>query len=95
MSLEHQRVLSGFLYRLDLTADDERLNVLGKGGQRDTVLLDEAGLVGQLRSYLKWTSYHHGPLFRAKKNSQGSPLQSAAMADVELQAWQRKQHRFR
>ena len=59
---------------LDLTADDEHLNVLGKGGQRRTVLLDEAGLVGQLRSYLKWTGYRHGPLFRAEKNGRGGPL---------------------
>jgi integrase/recombinase XerD len=59
---------------LDLTADDERLNVLGKGGQRRTVLLDDAGLVGRLRSYLKWTGYRHGPLFRAAKNGRGGPL---------------------
>ena len=59
---------------LDLTADDERLNVLGKGGQRRTVLLDEVGLVGQLRLYLKWTGYRHGPLFRAEKNGRGGPL---------------------
>ena len=59
---------------LDLTPDDERLSVLGKGGRRRTVLLDEAGLVGQLRSYLKWSGYHHGPLFRAEKNGRGGPL---------------------
>jgi integrase/recombinase XerD len=59
---------------LDLTVDDERLHVLGKGGQRRTVLLDEAGLVGRLRSYLKRTGYRHGPLFRAEKNGRGGPL---------------------
>lgn len=59
---------------LDLTADDEHLNVLGKGGQRRTVLLDEARLVGQLRAYLKQTGYRHGPLFRAEKNGRGGPL---------------------
>ena len=45
---------------LDLTPDDEHLNVLGKGGQRRTVLLDDARLVGQLRAYLKQTGYRHG-----------------------------------
>ena len=40
---------------LDLTADDEHLNVLGKGGQRRTVLLDDSRLVGQLRAHLKQT----------------------------------------
>jgi integrase/recombinase XerD len=59
---------------LDLTADDEHLNVLGKGGQRRTVLLDDARLVGQLRAYLKQTGYHHGPLFRAEKNGRGGSL---------------------
>jgi integrase len=39
----------------DLTADDEHLNVLGKGGQRRTAPLDDARLVGQLRAYLKHT----------------------------------------
>ena len=59
---------------LDLTADDEHLNVLGKGGQRRTVLLDDAHLVRQLRAYLKQTGYRHGPLFRAEKNGRGGPL---------------------
>jgi integrase/recombinase XerD len=59
---------------LDLTADDEHLNVLGKGGQRRTVLLDDARLVRQLRAYLKQTGYRHGPLFRAEKNGRGGPL---------------------
>lgn len=59
---------------LDLTADDEHLNVLGKGGQRRTVLLDDVRLVGRLRAYLKQTGYRHGPLFRAEKNGRGGPL---------------------
>ena len=59
---------------LDLTADDEHLNVLGKGGRRRTVLLDDTRLVGQLRVYLRQTGYRHGPLFRAEKNGRGGPL---------------------
>jgi len=59
---------------VDLAADDEHLNVLGKGGQRRTVLLDDANLVRQLRAYLKHTGYRHGPLFRAEKNGRGGPL---------------------
>ena len=60
----------GHLEDLDLTADDEHLNVVGKGGQRRMVLLDDATLVRQLRTYLKQTGYRHGPLFRAEKNGQ-------------------------
>jgi integrase/recombinase XerD len=59
---------------LDLTADDEHLNVLGKGGQRRTILLDDVRLVGQLRAFLKQTGYRHGPLFRPQKNGRGGPL---------------------
>ena len=59
---------------LDLTTDDEHLNVLGKGGRRRTVLLDDARLVGQLRAYLRQTGYRHGPLFRAEKNGRGGHL---------------------
>jgi integrase/recombinase XerD len=72
--LRISEALGVHLEDLDLTADDEHLNVLGKGGQRRTVLLDDARLVGQLRSYLKQTGYRHGPLFRAEKNSRGGPL---------------------
>jgi site-specific recombinase XerD len=53
---------------LGTTADDEHLNVLGKCGERRTVLLDDARLVGKLRAYVKQTGYRRGPLFRAAKN---------------------------
>jgi len=59
---------------LDLTPDDERLSVLGKGGRRRTLLLDDPRLVAELRGYLKQTGYRHGPLFRAQKNGRGGPL---------------------
>lgn len=59
---------------LDLTADDERLSVLGKGGRRRTILLDDRRLVAELRGYLKHSGYRHGPLFRAAKNGHGGPL---------------------
>jgi integrase/recombinase XerD len=59
---------------LDLTPDDERLTVIGKGGRRRTVLLDDPALVTQLRAYLKQRRYQHGPLFRAEKNGRGGPL---------------------
>ena len=59
---------------LDLTVDDEHLHVLGKGGQRRTVLLDEPKLVRALRRYLKETPSRHGPLFRALKHGDGQPL---------------------
>ena len=72
--LRVSEALGVHLEDLDLTADDEHLSVLGKGGQRRTVLLDDANLVRQLRAYLKQTGYRHGPLFRAEKNSRGGPL---------------------
>jgi integrase/recombinase XerD len=59
---------------LDLTPDDERLSVLGKGGRRRTILLDDPRLVAELRGYLKQAGYRHGPLFRAAKNGSGGPL---------------------
>jgi integrase len=59
---------------LDLTPDDERLSVLGKGGRRRTLLLDDSRLVAELRGYLKATGYRHGPLFRAQRNGRGGPL---------------------
>ena len=59
---------------VDLTRDDERISVLGKGGRRRTVLLDDPALVKQLRKFLKETGYKHGPLFRAQKNGRGGPL---------------------
>ncbi len=59
---------------LDLTPDDERLRVLGKGGRRRTILLDDPALVRELRAYLVATKYKHGALFRAAKNGRGGPL---------------------
>lgn len=59
---------------LDLSTDDEHVTVLGKGDKPRTVLLDDARLVRQLRSFLKQTGYRHGPLFRAQKNGRGGPL---------------------
>lgn len=59
---------------LDLTRGDEHLTVLGKGGQRRTVLLDDPKLVNALRKYLRSLDYEHGPLFQAQKNGRGGPL---------------------
>ncbi len=66
--------LSLYVEDLDLTRDDEHLHVVGKGGRRRTVLLDDPGVVAQLHAYLKETGYRHGPLFRAEKNSRGGAL---------------------
>jgi Phage integrase family len=63
-----------YIEDLDLTSDDEHLIVVGKGGRRRTVLLDDSDLVAQLRAYLKQRKYTHGPLFRAEKNGRGGPL---------------------
>jgi len=66
--------LAVYVEDLELTVDDEHLRVVGKGGKRRTVLLDDPALVRQLRTYLKRTGYRHGALFRAEKNGKGGPL---------------------
>lgn len=58
---------------LELTPDDEHVTVLGKGGRRRTILLDDPALIASLRRYLKVRGYRHGPLFRAEKNHVGGP----------------------
>jgi len=70
---------------LDLTPDDEHLSVVGKGNTRRTVLLDDTGLVKELRRYLTRTGYRHGPLFRAQKNGCGGPLRYQSVQ----RRWQR------
>jgi integrase/recombinase XerD len=63
---------------LDLNRDDEHVTILGKGGRRRPVLLDDPVLVTLLRRYLKVRGYRHGPLFRAEKNYAGGPLRYAS-----------------
>lgn len=63
-----------YIEDIDLTADDERLHVVGKGNQQRTILLDDRRLVRLLRGYLKHSGYKHGPLFRATKNGHGGAL---------------------
>jgi integrase/recombinase XerD len=63
---------------LDLSRDDEHVTILGKGGRRRTVPLDDPVLVALLRRYLKVRGYQHGPLFRAEKNYIGGPLRYAS-----------------
>jgi integrase/recombinase XerD len=59
---------------LDLSRDNERLTVIGKGKHQRTVLLDDPRLLRELRAYLKLTQYGHGLLFRALKNGDGEAL---------------------
>ena len=59
---------------LDLSRDNERLAVMGKGKQQRTILLDDPRLLRELRAYLKQTGYQHGFLFRALKNGDGGAL---------------------
>ena len=66
---------------LDLSLDNEHLTVTGKRGKRRTILLDDPGLVQQLRAYLKRMGYKHGPLFRAEKNGRGGPLRYQSMQE--------------
>jgi len=53
---------------VDLTIDSERLLIHGKGGRQRLILLDDPHVLRQLKAYLTFTSYRHGPLFRAQKN---------------------------
>ena len=73
--------LSLYVEDLDLSLDNEHLTVVGKGGKRRTVLLDDPRLVQQLRAYLKRMGYQHGPLFRAEKNGRGGPLRYQSMQE--------------
>lgn len=81
------RVSEGFsLYveDLDLSLDNEHLTVVGKGGKRRTILLDDPRLVQQLRVHLKRMGYTHGPMFRAAKNGRGGPLRYQSMQERRL-----------
>ena len=73
--------LSLYVEDLDLSLDNEHLTVVGKGGKRRTILLDDPRLVQQLRAYLKRMGYKHGPLFRAEKNGRGGPLRYQSMQE--------------
>jgi integrase/recombinase XerD len=73
--------LSLYVEDLDLSLDNEHLTVVGKGGKRRTILLDDSRLVQQLRAYLKRMGYQHGPLFRAEKNGRGGPLRYQSMQE--------------
>jgi integrase/recombinase XerD len=66
--------LSLYVEDVALSLDNEHLPIVGKGGTRRSVLLDDPRLVQQLRAYLKRMGYKHGPLFRAEKNGRGGPL---------------------
>jgi site-specific recombinase XerD len=73
--------LSLYVEDLDLSLDNEHLTVVGKGGKRRTILLDDPSLVKLLRAYLKRMGYKHGPLFRAEKNGRGGPLRYQSMQE--------------
>lgn len=73
--------LSLYVEDIDLSLDNEHLTIVGKGGKRRTVLLDDPRLVQQLRAYLKRVGYKHGPLFRAEKNGRGGPLRYQSMQE--------------
>jgi integrase/recombinase XerD len=73
--------LSLYVEDIDLSLDNEHLTVVGKGGKRRTILLDDPHLVQQLRAYLKRMGYQHGPLFRAEKNGRGGPLRYQSMQE--------------
>ena len=71
--------LSLYVEDINLSLDNEHLTVVGKGGKRRTILLDDPLLVQQLRAYLKRMGYQYGPLFRAEKNGRGGPLRYQSM----------------
>ena len=67
---------------IDLTLDDEHLFVVGKGGKRRTILLDDGTLVVMLRKYLKETGYRYGHLFRAGKNARSASISYEAVGQL-------------
>ena len=71
--------LSLYVEDLDMTPDDEHLRVVGKGQRPRTILLDDPGVVKELRTFLKLKRYSHGPVFRAEKNGSGGPLRYQAV----------------
>jgi integrase/recombinase XerD len=73
--------LSLYVEDIDLSLDNEHLTVVGKGGKRRTILLDDPHLVQQLRAYLKRMGYKYGPLFRAEKNGRGGSLRYQSMQE--------------
>src|SRR6266496_1376595 len=79
--LANYKGLSLYVEDLDLSLDNEHLTVVGKGGKRQTLLLDDPHLVQQLRAYLKRVGYKHGPLFRAEKNGRGGSLRYQSMQE--------------
>lgn len=60
----------------DLTLDNERVTLRGKGGTIRSVLLDDRGYLALVRLYLKRAKYAHGPMFRPSinGNDRGDPL---------------------
>ena len=72
--LRISEALAIYIEDLDLTQDDEHLTVIGKGGRRRTILLDDTALVTLLKRYIQQQGYQHGPLFRAHKNYRGGAL---------------------
>lgn len=74
LGLRVNEVLTLGIDDLSLERDNERITVLGKGGKRRTLLLDDPKLVKRLATYLQQTGYRHGYLFRATKNGDGGPL---------------------
>jgi integrase/recombinase XerD len=73
--------LSLYVEDIDLSLDNEHLTIVGKGGKRRTVLLDDPHLLQQLRVYLKRMGYKYGPLFRVEKNGRGGPLRYQSMQE--------------
>ena len=65
---------------IHLERDDERLSVLGKGGRRRTVLLDDRDVVRLLRRHLRERGYKHGPVFRAER---GHPLNALRYSSAQ------------
>lgn len=74
LGLRVSEVLTLAVEDVSLERDNERITVLGKGGKRRTLLLDDPKLVKRLGTYLQQTGYRHGLLFRATKNGDGGPL---------------------
>jgi integrase/recombinase XerD len=77
-------VLALHVQDIDLTIGDERITVLGKGGRRRTLLIDDPRVLVLLRRHLRSLRRSSGPVFTSSRGTSTTPLVYEAIR----QRWQ-------
>jgi integrase/recombinase XerD len=77
-------VLALHVEDIDLSSGDERIAVLGKGGKRRTLLLDDPRLLLLLRRHLRGLRRCTGPVFTSERGSRSTSLRYESIR----QRWQ-------